>query len=276
MKTKYLHRLIVFSLFLIIFFCHCFSVKNYKDPEGPKFKGEYGENIEQEMDTITVVSFNIAYGEKIDRAIWEFKNFSNLRRVDIILLQEMDEGGCETLAKTMGYNYVYYPATSRDGKNFGNAILSKWPIKEEQKIILPFTYYIKKTARIAVGATIQLGKHEIRTYNVHTATILLSEEKRIGQVDSMVNNIPQKWQKVIVGGDFNTIGGTSLTAVTQIFSKHGFIHVSENVGSTADFTLLDFALDHIYSKGLKIVDSGKVESSEASDHLPVWARFVLE
>ena len=78
-KIKQLYRLIVYSLFPIIFVYHCFSVKNYLDPEGPKFSGEYSDNIDQDVDTITVVSFNIAYGGKIDRVIWEFENFSDYK-----------------------------------------------------------------------------------------------------------------------------------------------------------------------------------------------------
>jgi endonuclease/exonuclease/phosphatase (EEP) superfamily protein YafD len=265
-----------FCLFLLTWlFFSCTTIKNYPDPLGPKFLGDYREDAPVFNDTLKVVSFNIAHALKIDQATQELSGSAELTGADIILLQEMDESGTETIARSLKTNYLYYPVSKKDGKNFGNAILSRWPFSRERKYILPYDYPIKKSPRAAVSAVLQIGELEVLTYSVHTHTILLSEEKRLAQVDSLVKDISREWKQVIVGGDFNSPGTSNVEAIVRIFRQNGFQHASENSGTTVEVGPLDLTLDHIFSRGFEVVSTGALESSRASDHYPIWVKLVV-
>lgn len=265
-------------IFLSIFFflisqqISCKSAKNYLSPKGPKFLGNYATDRPIYEDSIKVITFNIKFSRKIDQAIEEIKNINELKNSDIILLQEMDEVGTEKIAKTLKYNYIYYPATvhMENDKNFGNAILSKWPMENDKKILLPYEVAVGKTRRIAVASTVKIKNLNILVYSVHTATITLSEEKRMNQADSILKSIPKEWMHIIIGGDFNTIFSQNVRDLEKIFHHNGFIMATGGAGPTVKKGFLNFTLDHIFTKGFQVHGTGVVEESQASDHLPVW------
>jgi endonuclease/exonuclease/phosphatase family metal-dependent hydrolase len=74
-----------------------------------------------------------------------------LQGADIILLQEMDEAGTEHVARELAHNYVYYPASVpfMQGRNLGNAVLSRWPLTQPHKLLLPYRHLAIRQTRIA-------------------------------------------------------------------------------------------------------------------------------
>lgn len=272
MRTRLAGLILLLATSTPFYFLSCSPVQNYLSPDGPKFLGKYSKDFPVFNGSIRVVTFNIAFGEKIDQAIYELNEYPELKGADIILLQEMDESGTELISQVLQYNYVYFPATihRHHRKNLGNAILSKWPIEDEKKTILPHTYIIGKTRKIAVSAKILIKELEVLVYSVHTATILLSKQKRISQADSIIKSIPENTDYVIVGGDFNTVGSWNVEDLETIFRDNGFIRASEDAGATVKIGPFHLTSDHIFVKGMRVLDSGAFEKSKASDHSPVW------
>jgi endonuclease/exonuclease/phosphatase family metal-dependent hydrolase len=276
MKTsKFLHFLIYGFLFAVIL--HCYSTKNYLDPEGPRFTGNYSETTAPAGDTIKVVSFNIKYALEIEQAIRELGSIPQIKDADILLLQEMNEDATDFIARHLNYNFVYYPATVHPQikYNFGNAVLSKWPIKADRKVILPYEPVIGKTKRIAVCAQVTIGTTQIITYSVHTATMTLSTDKRLSQADSLIKSIALENKHVVVGGDFNTVFTETIRNLDELFEKNSFVRATIDVGPTLEKGPFDFTMDHIYVKGFKVIDYGSVPT-EASDHKPIWTLLTLE
>ena len=76
--------------------------------------------------------------------------------------------------EALGMNYVYYPALLHPvpKKNFGNAILSRWPIVDDEKLILPSKSMTRGGQRVAVAATVVVGTERVRVFAVHLSTIL--------------------------------------------------------------------------------------------------------
>ena len=263
-------KLLFFSI-LLIQLVVCSPVKNYQSPRGPKFSGSFNQSPTPIKDSIKVITFNIKFSHKIRQAINELRDFSDLQDADLILLQEMDETGTDSIAKILHYNYVYYPATvhPQSNKNFGNSILSKWTLTEETKVILPFKPAIGKTQRIAVGATVVINGHRIRVYSIHLATVVLSQERRLLQVDSLLRSIPEDYKYVIVGGDFNSVFSENIRDIEKIFRANQFYRASENAEYTVKKGPFEFTLDHFFVKNFKTLDTG-THSTEASDHKPLW------
>lgn len=101
----------------------CGPIRNYDDPNEPFYEGHYAGNVPNLGETIKIVTWNLSFAENLDSALDALTSVEELMGADIILLQEMDELGVELLAKDLGYNYVYYPASihPRHKKKFGNA-----------------------------------------------------------------------------------------------------------------------------------------------------------
>ena len=131
---------------------------NYEDPLGPRYEGHFADDRPEFGGTIKVVTYNINQGQAVDRAIEELGTYQALNDPDILLLQEMDEDGTQRVARALRHNYVYYPASvfHWTQRNFGNAILSKWPLSDPGKIVLPYRGLVNQQLRIAVRATVAL------------------------------------------------------------------------------------------------------------------------
>jgi endonuclease/exonuclease/phosphatase family metal-dependent hydrolase len=261
---------------VLIIACH--PAVNYLDPEGPKFSGNLAPGNAVFSDTVKIVSFNIEFAEKIDQAILELSTVETLKNADIILLQEMDEQGCERIAQALKYNFIYYPAIryTKENRNFGNAVLTRWPIGYTKKVLLPFEAPGNKTRRIAVAAAIGIGRTEVLAYSTHTATIVQRESKRLAQVDSIARSIPPDAKLVIVGGDFNTVFEDNITEMEEIFLRHGLVRASKGSGPTNKLKPFDQTLDHVIARGLRALSAGTFKDSQASDHLPLWVKLKIE
>jgi endonuclease/exonuclease/phosphatase (EEP) superfamily protein YafD len=38
---------------------------------------------------------------------------------------------------------------------------------------------------------------------------------------------------------------------------------------------MSWPLDHIFARGMPVIDTGVVEGAEGSDHFPLWARLTM-
>jgi len=260
--------------------CACTQKKVYTDPEGPAYSGAYCEVGPESADTIKVVSYNIKLGNEVDQAINEFTQVPELCGADIILLQEMDPDGTERIAQELGYNYIYFPAAihAKHGKDYGNAVLTRWPITDSWKLLLPHRDPVRKNQRIAAVGTIEIGEFEVLTYSVHIEMVWLEFQKRIAQVDSVIRSVGDTYEHIIIGGDFNTESGHYVQVVDDLFEQSGFTRASKGIGPTAKadpLGLVSLRFDHIFTKGMTVVDKGRVTDAKASDHVPIWVELEL-
>lgn len=221
-------------------------------------------------DTLRVVSFNIAFAKQIDSAIVAL-NDPALRDADVVLLQEMDAPGTARIASALRMGYVYYPATKhpKTRRDFGNAVLSRWPIIEDRKIVLPHLALIGQTQRIATGVTLQIGDMAVRVYSVHLGTVAnINLEQRREQMQTIMADAG-RYAHVIIGGDMND------SRVGAFARENGYAWPTQDGPRTATAT----RLDHVFLKGIAASlsnGSGTVlNNHHASDHRPIWALAVL-
>ena len=251
---------------------------NYENPFGPKFEGNCAQGESAVQATIKVVTYNINEGRAVDQAIEELNTFAALRDPDILLLQEMDEDGTRQLACAVSHDYVYYPASvfPRTKRNFGNAILTKWPLSDPGKILLPYKGLNNQQLRIAVRATVAIGDLELLVYSVHTETYTVPPRHRKAQIAAVVDDIGSGNGYVVVGGDFNTVSNRSIKRMVGQFAEIDLVRASKGAGPTVSkFGLRPSAADHVFVRGLRVLAKGKVGTTKASDHFPVWVKLGL-
>lgn len=248
---------------------------NHSDAESPLFSGEYAAETPSSPDSLIVVSYNLRYGEAVTEMIDAFRSVEPLPEAGIILLQEMDELGVERLARELGYNYVYYPASvAVDGDNFGNAILARWPISNPAKLILPGLHPITGQQRTATRAVVHLGDMDLLVYSTHIETATAPPSVRAAQFEAVLADIPDDARHVILGGDFNTVTFWGVAALADRFVSSDMAHDSAALGPTyTRFGLRPSATDHLFSRGFERLQAGVLRGVTASDHYPVWARY---
>jgi len=266
-------RLRAGTVVLAVAAASCASTRNYMDPGGPRFSGSHAGA--PAPAGLRVVTFNVKYARHPDGAARLLGGDPRLRGADLVALQEMNEAATERIARALGLNYVYYPATLHPAAkgNFGNAILSPWPITDDVKILLPHRGRWRHSLRIAVGATVHpAGGQPIRFYSVHMETPYgISFGARREQAAAIVADA-RDHPRVVVAGDFN-----SRRILQDAFDgKEGFRWLTARIGPT----ISRYTWDHVAAKGLKLRDcaaAGVVTGAkDVSDHRPVWAELLDE
>ena len=262
----------------------CRSVQFYQKTDGPfYYSGLDSFDTKQDSDSLNVVTFNIKKAEQIDLAIAELQQFEQTKNVDVYLLQEMNETGAEAIAKALHMNYLYIPIVydRADQKNIGNAILSRGTITHPEKLILPHAKWQNQQRRDVTIGEINIHHKKILVYSVHTETFAMSKEKRMDQVDAIITHAKQQspnYQYVLIGGDFNTLFTKDGKWVVDKFTGNGFDWSTSTVGSTARAMhgLIKPRHDYLFSKGLTVAHTGRIEASKSSDHYPIISTFVYK
>jgi endonuclease/exonuclease/phosphatase family metal-dependent hydrolase len=256
----------------------CSTFKNYEAPEGPRYAGAYAAGLPSFDGTVKVISYNIKYGIKVEQAISDLTDIAELADGDILLLQELDPAGADMIARRLHANYVYYPASVQPatGKDFGNAVLSRWPIQGSRKVLLPHARPIRRQKRIAVFAEVRVGGLTVLACSAHTETVWMTSQGRRDQMVAITESIPDDAAYVVVGGDFNTQTIDSVHAAEKVFQRAGLNKVTRGIGPTVrgePTGLITPQQDHVFARGMTCLARGKSREAKASDHYPIWARL---
>ena len=251
------------------------AATNYTDSTGPLATGRFAPAVSSPTDELLVVTYNLRYGEAISQTIAAFQAVEPLPAADFILLQEMDEAGVVEIAQTLGYDYVYAPASvAEDGDDFGNAILSRWPLSDARKIILPGLHPLSGQQRTATRATARVGEMDVLLYSVHLEIATAPPELRREQAAAVLADVPDDAPAVIIGGDFNTIMTRGVAGLAEQAAAQDLQLLTAGL----EPTLMRFGrplarADHIVTRGFERLDGGGMSGVSASDHFPVWARL---
>jgi len=264
---------------------------NYLHPMGPRCAGRLaGEQPASDPQRLVVASFNVKFAERPDQALATLRG-AGLADVDILFLQEMDLPGSVEIARGLGFNYVYYPAAVHPAtrRQFGLAILSPWPIRDDRKLNLPMRSGSDDAQKIAVAATVWARGVPFGAIDVHLQSGLTPVE---------LGDHLQKILRCVMGrtcheegapflpdlphyvmaGDFNTSSSAKIDVLRDVARLAGFEQVP-GIGRTHKYlTQAKGRLDHIFvTPGLSIAESGLVGVffGTGSDHRPIWARLDL-
>jgi endonuclease/exonuclease/phosphatase family metal-dependent hydrolase len=275
-KRKILLAFAIIGMIVLLFAIQAYTAKNYPDQNYPYYSGNYAVESLKPIEALTVVSYNIGFAENIDQAVLEIEEIKSQKELDILLLQEMDEVSTEQIARELKMNYVYFPAAIEPtyNKNFGNAILSRWPIINPQKLILPHKSFSNHMNRIATRATVRIPGADILVYSLHIESVFTLPRYRKEQYTAVLDDIDPEVKLVIVGGDFNSFTNAAVEELEEDYQQAGLVRVSKGSGSTVTKYGLEICSDHIFAKGFVLKETGKMARATASDHLPIWVTLM--
>jgi endonuclease/exonuclease/phosphatase family metal-dependent hydrolase len=255
-------------------FAACIHPLNYPHPAEPRYAGTVDMMLPGRESVaarrLRLVTFNTKFALQTDSAIALLTSTPELRDADILALQETDAPATERIARALGMGWVYYPATRhpRTGRDFGNALLSRWPVIQDDKVVLPHLGQFGRTQRAATAATILVHGVALRVYSTHLATwVELGPGRKRDQVQTILADAA-RYPRAIILGDMNSHGiGIELVAA-------GYCWPTERNPRTVKF----WNWDHVFLKGVVRCDDGTTgvtERRHASDHRAVWAEIAI-
>jgi endonuclease/exonuclease/phosphatase family metal-dependent hydrolase len=251
---------------LLVWAAACATARNYIDPAGPIFTGAQA-SAPRFPAALRVVTFNIEFARHLDRAADLLTRPGPLQDADVLVLQEMDAPGTESLARKLGMNHVYVPSAVHPSsdKDFGVAILSPWPLEEPGKILLPHQHRFRKMRRSAAVATVRAPSAAVRVFGVHFETSFgASGRAQRDQARTVAAEAAMWTGAVVIAGDFNG------TAAARELAGLGFTWLTRDVHDTVG----PIDADHIMVRDLcassRTGAAKAQDSTNASDHSPVW------
>uniref|UniRef100_A0AB33J3I1 Endonuclease/exonuclease/phosphatase domain-containing protein n=2 Tax=unclassified Prevotella TaxID=2638335 RepID=A0AB33J3I1_9BACT len=211
---------------------------------------------------------------------------------DVVGLQELDmytkrsgtsRNIAEEIAKLCGMSYFYVPCISFDGGQFGDAILTKLPVKEKRSypISAPAGYEGRGLGQIML----EFNGQDIYFLNTH-----LDHKRadiRLDQVNQIISKISKLQHPYILVGDLNaqpdeqTIVRLNEVMTSIYGSRPNDFHTFSawNPKMTIDYIMYNPSYGQLQLSHACVekwaTDNVNNKASMYSDHLPVYAEFTV-
>jgi endonuclease/exonuclease/phosphatase family metal-dependent hydrolase len=230
------------------------------------------------MNRLKVVTYNVHKCRGMDGRVSAVRIAGVLREVnaDVIALQEILAHQAESISHELGMTYALGENRRHRGCAYGNALLSRWPIRETHNYDLSIT---GREERGCLRADVALnGEALLHVFNVHLGTSLFERREQGRRLLAEELLLHKDFQAPrIVMGDFNewTSGLATRLLRSHLVSADVRAHLRRS--RTYPGLLPFLHLDHIYYdpalrlEKLSLHRTGKALVS--SDHLPLVGEF---
>ncbi len=191
---------------------------------------------------------------------------------DIIALQEVERHSIRTrfkdqieiLSKNLSMHYAYGKSINILNGQYGNAILSRYPIEEYKVFELPY----EKERRTLIRALINVNGYKLYAYSTHLG---LNASERERQFEAIKRIIEDSEFDHILMGDFNS-SADKLTSIYDILTDTAK-NPEEAEVYTFESEKYSERIDYIFLSSNLLPLSYRVIKSDASDHYPVIAEI---
>ena len=233
---------------------------------------------------LTLVSYNIHSGIGTDGRFDLHRVGEVLREVnpDIVALQEVgdflgktsQEDQPEHLAELLGLHMAFGPNVVRNGRRYGNAILSRLPILKSKNYDLSVG---RKEPRGALRCDLEFGSRQIHVFSVHLGLSIRERRKQEALLLSAdILRDAVRSDPVMVCGDFNYWGNGPVPSLVR-HAMHDAALELVTPARTYPSRFPVLRLDRIYVDAgvhpLEIAPHRSQLTALASDHLPLVMRF---
>jgi glycerophosphoryl diester phosphodiesterase len=240
---------------------------------------------EPATEVVRVMTFNIHHGEGVDGRldIPRIAEIIRAQKADLVALQEVDRGTLRTgdrdlaaeLAALTGFNYVFGKNLDFQGGEYGNAILSRFPIEQSRN--LHYARVGNSEQRGLLQAIIAIAGRQVVFMSTHLDHRPDDAERfmSIDQIREAADDYGHL--ALILAGDFNDVPGSrvhskikqSFRDAWEVGDQEGFTFAADRPHKRIDYVWLSAHQD---VKPLK----AWVVPTDASDHLPLVVECLLQ
>ncbi|HEY0368875.1 MAG TPA: endonuclease/exonuclease/phosphatase family protein, partial [Chthoniobacterales bacterium] len=205
--------------------------------------------------TLRVATYNVHGCVGMDRQRSETRIAEVIASMnaDVVGLQEIDANRARservdqaaTIAQQLGWEHVFHPAVRNEEELYGNAIMSRYPLKLRRVIELPGegSWYCRER-RVAIWAEAETDLAQVSIINTHLA---LSRAERHSQVAALLREITPN-ESLILLGDFNSLpSGRSVRLFRESLHDVRVVVGDPRMHRTFPTKLPSLALDHIFT-----------------------------
>ncbi|MEA3285972.1 MAG: endonuclease/exonuclease/phosphatase family protein [Candidatus Marinimicrobia bacterium] len=231
----------------------------------------------------TVMTYNIRHGLGMDRVLDLERTARVIRAVDpdILILNEMDHGTArsfgvlqaDSLGLELNMHSVFGRSIDYDGGQYGNALLTKYPLIKFEVIDLSVDSL--REGRSVFLAHLDLGSDTLIVMGTHLG---LAPEEQQHQVARILQVIPDS-PRLILTGDFNFEPDSDPYTRINEHLTDGILKIKANPEKTYPADKPARRIDYIFvGEDIKPVSSQAIQAidlSTASDHYPQVLEFMI-
>jgi endonuclease/exonuclease/phosphatase family metal-dependent hydrolase len=258
--------------------------------------------LRRKMGLMSLTRRSEHVARQISAAARAFSEGVLLPRVDVVALQEADlstqrSGGhhvAKELAAELGMTMMHEaagippgvapvkrqwwldfeePIDMHDSGDTGVALLSRLPLADVTRIDLPW-HECQWRPRLAIGATITAGAHQLRIFNAHVdphAAI----GGQLAQLEVVAKHAERATVPTIILGDFNTLSRQKCIDTRKFLESRGYTTPFPTGTATWRGGGLRMHADWIFVRGVRIERWGVARPLSVSDHWPIWAEIAF-
>jgi endonuclease/exonuclease/phosphatase family metal-dependent hydrolase len=237
--------------------------------------------------TLRVMTYNIFAGNDLERQ-------SNLTRVaalidslqvDVVLLQEVDRATARSgrvdqaavIAERAGMHVVFGSSMNFDGGEYGNAVLSRWPVQSSRVVPLQPTAArpgeappTEPRSVLHVVVSTPAGTlHVLNTHLDHRAESPARQAQVLELLAYVAGAVPRD-ARVVFGGDLNARPEAAEVRSLGVVFSDAWPSCGAGDGATFRSDAPDRRIDYIMLANLRCT-AARVIDTTLSDHRPVVA-----
>jgi endonuclease/exonuclease/phosphatase family metal-dependent hydrolase len=229
--------------------------------------------IAAEARELRIVTYNIHHGRGMDGKLdlnriaevirKEKPEFVALQEVDVNVARSGKINEVKKLADLLGMHDAFGKTIDLQGGQYGNAVLSKFPIDKTSVHKLPG----EGEARIVLQVDVKISGASLSFCSIHFDH--RSEKARLLQAKALNARLHGIKHPVIVAGDFNA---TPEFVTMKLINKSWFIIPKTGSSFTMPANTPRSEIDYIITRNLdeNKTTSRVIEEKVASDHRPVF------
>ncbi|WP_435007680.1 endonuclease/exonuclease/phosphatase family protein [Tundrisphaera lichenicola] len=240
--------------------------------------GACGSALADEPRRIRVLSYNIHHGEGVDGKLDLGRIAGVIRSVepDLVSLQEVDRGvkrseGLDEpaeLGRLTGMTSIFERNIPYQGGEYGNAVLSRWPVKGHKNVPLPSNYVGEQRGALAVDLTTPEGKSPIRLIATHLDSRPDDKERldSVKSIEQMAAEAPDL--PTLLVGDLNALPESRVLGAFQTNWKRANPEPLPTFPVAKPTRQIDYVLVRPASRW-KVIECRVLDEAVASDHRPL-------
>jgi endonuclease/exonuclease/phosphatase family metal-dependent hydrolase len=227
------------------------------------------------------MTYNIRHGVGMD-GVLDLERTARLIKAahpDVVILNEVDHGTArafgvhqaDSLGKALGMFAVFGRSIDYDGGQYGNALLSRYPILDFHMVDL-------STDGLLEGRSVFLSLIEVEgdTLTILGTHLGLRQEEQLEQVQRIMKALPTT-NRIILGGDFNLESFSESYALLISSLRDGLAELNNPPAPTFPADMPDRRIDYLFiGEAIEVVGVAEFQHPElvtASDHRPQILHF---
>jgi endonuclease/exonuclease/phosphatase family metal-dependent hydrolase len=231
------------------------------------------------------MTYNIHHGEGLDGKVDLLRIATLIRRegADLVALQEVDKGTERTarrdlgaeLAGLTGFTCVFSNNYSFQGGEYGNAILSRFPVRSVSHTLYRKVNETEQRGLLQVTVDIQGREVVLMATHLDHRRDDAARWSNVGEIETLARQ--HHHRPLILCGDFNDVPASRVCRRLAARFDDAWEKAGVGQGFTMPADQPNRRIDYLWILRNRILRPLKVwvPDSEASDHRPVVAEFTL-